>query len=139
MQKKTRTEAGIIGTVSTADNTASHPTKPLPKKHRARLFMLRSGKAGFTENDILFYCRLSSGRNYASEIERRLNIRLERINEQNPDGIGSHYRYRIANRGDAQRIIDLVNVQAKREGHQQISQHEISRILNLYPDTTAAA
>ncbi|ULH10632.1 hypothetical protein MF265_22375 [Serratia marcescens] len=139
MQKKTRTEAGIIGTVSTDDNTALHPAKPLPKKHRARLFMLRSGKAGFTENDILFYCRLSSGRNYASEIERRLNIRLERINEQNPDGIGSHYRYRIANRSDAQRIIDLVNVQAKREGRQQISPHEISRILNLYPDTIAAA
>ncbi|MDQ9127652.1 hypothetical protein RDT67_14560 [Serratia fonticola] len=138
MQKKTRTDAGIIGQVSANDNTALHPTKPLPKKHRARLFMLRSGSAGFTENDILFYCRLSSGRNYASEIERRLSIRLERISEQNPDGIGNHYRYRISNRCDAQRIITLVNARAKQQGHPQVSQHEINRILNLYPDNTAA-
>ena len=139
MQKKTRTEAGIVGQASASDNTAPTYAKAMPKKHRARIFMLRSGHAGFTENDILFYCRLSSGRNYASEIERRLNIRLERISEQNPDGIGNHYRYRITNRCDAQRIITLVNANAKQHGHQQVSQHEINRILNLYPDTTAAA
>ncbi|MDI5349365.1 hypothetical protein MJL48_30015, partial [Salmonella enterica subsp. enterica serovar Kentucky] len=42
-----------------------------------------------TENDILRYCRLSSGRNYATELERQLGITLERIDEKNPDGIGT--------------------------------------------------
>jgi hypothetical protein len=62
--------------------------------------MLRTGVEGWTENDILRYCRLSSGRNYASELERRLDIQLERIDEKNPDGIGSHLRYRFTGRGD---------------------------------------
>jgi hypothetical protein len=34
--------------------------------------MLRTGVEGWTENDILRYCRLSSGRNYATELERQL-------------------------------------------------------------------
>jgi hypothetical protein len=139
MQKKTRTEAGIVGQVSASDNTAPTYAKAMPKKHRARLFMLRSGHVGFTENEILLYCRLSSARNYATELERALNITLERLDEKNPDGIGSHYRYRITNRCDAQLIISLVNARAKQQGHPQVSQHEINRILNLYPDTTAAA
>jgi hypothetical protein len=44
--------------------------------------MLRTGVEGWTENDILRYCRLSSGRNYASELERQLDIQLERIDEK---------------------------------------------------------
>jgi hypothetical protein len=53
--------------------------------------MLRTGVEGWTENDILRYCRLSSGRNYASELERRLDIQLERIDEKNPTGSGHIY------------------------------------------------
>jgi hypothetical protein len=70
--------------------------------------MLRTGVEGWTENDILRYCRLSSGRNYASELERRLDIQLERIDEKNPDGIGSHLRYRFTGRGDVLKVIRLV-------------------------------
>ncbi|VEI21846.1 Uncharacterised protein [Serratia plymuthica] len=62
MQKKTRTEAGIIEQVSANDNTAIPTIKPAPKKHRARVYMLKTGVNGWTENDILKYCRLSSGR-----------------------------------------------------------------------------
>lgn len=93
----------------TSDNTANAPFRPVPKKHRARIFMLRSGVDGFTENDILRHCRLSSGRNYPTELERLLDIRLERIDEQNTDGIGSHYRYRFSKRSDALEVINLVN------------------------------
>jgi hypothetical protein len=50
--------------------------------------MLRCGAGGWTENDILHNCRLSSGRNYASELERELDICLDRLEEKNPDGIG---------------------------------------------------
>ncbi|EFW51749.1 hypothetical protein SDB_00816 [Shigella dysenteriae CDC 74-1112] len=67
--------------------------------------MLRTGIEGWTENDILRYCRLSSGRNYATELERQLGITLERIDEKNPDGIGTHLRYRFSCRGDVLKVI----------------------------------
>ena len=44
-----------------------------------------------------------------AELERQLDIRLERIDEPNGDGIGSHFRYRITCRADVMRVIQLVN------------------------------
>lgn len=106
MKKKNRPLQAANQDIRIPDNTACHnhiqPPKRTPKKHRARVYMLRTGVEGWTENDILRYCRLSSGRNYASELERTLSITLERIDEKNPDGIGSHLRYRFVCRGDAQ-------------------------------------
>ena len=101
-------------------------SKRTPKKHRARVYMLRTGVEGWTENDILRYCRLSSGRNYASEIER--------IDEKNPDGIGAHLRYRFSCRGDVLKVIQLVNHNADINEHHGLSQQDITDILNLYPD-----
>ncbi|HBW8424883.1 TPA: hypothetical protein MFL89_003419 [Klebsiella pneumoniae] len=126
-----------------SDVTPPAPTtqapRRTPKKHRARVYMLRTGVEGWTENDILRYCRLSSGRNYASELERRLDIQLERIDEKNPDGIGSHLRYRFTGRGDVLKVIQLVNHNADAGGYQGLSQPEIADILNLYPDNLTAA
>ncbi|EIC82974.1 hypothetical protein [Serratia sp. M24T3] len=139
MQKKTRTEAGIIEQVSANDNTAILTIKPAPKKHRARCYMMRTGVEGWTENDILRYCRLSSGRNYATELERRLDIHLERIEEKNPDGIGSHLRYRFSCRADVMLVIQLVSRNAATGGYRGLSQPEISDILTLYPDAFTAA
>lgn len=109
--------------------------KPAPKKHKARVLILRSGVTGITENEILRYCRLSSGRNYLTELERRLDIQFERIDEVNPDGIGSHYRYRFIKRADVQKVITLVNAIAETNGHQPLSQMDVEGILNLYPDS----
>ena len=139
MQKKTRTEAGIVGQVNAFDNSASHHIKPAPKKHRARVYMVKTGVNGWTENDILKYCRLSSGRNYASELERRLDIHLERIDEKNPDGIGSHFRYRFVSRVDVLRVIQLVNHNAAAGGYHGLSQGDIANILTLYPEAFTAA
>ena len=139
MQKKTRTEAGGIGQVSTFDNTATPANKPAPKKHRARVYMMRTGIEGWTENDILRYCRLSSGRNYASELERRLDIHLERLEEKNPDGIGGHFRYRFTCRADVLRVIQLVNSNASAGGYCGLSRQEVNDILTLYPDAFKAA
>lgn len=139
MQKNTRSKAGIIEQVSANDNTAIPTIRPAPKKHRARCYMMRTGVEGWTENDILRYCRLSSGRNYASELERRLDIQLERIDEKNPDGIGSHLRYRFACRADVMRVIQLVNQNAVAGGYRDLSQAEIIDILTLYPDAFTAA
>ncbi len=70
--------------------------------------MLRTGIAGCTENDILYYCRLSYGRNYATELERQLGITLERIDEKHPDGIGTHLRHRFPSLGDILKVITHV-------------------------------
>ncbi|ANK24349.1 hypothetical protein FD815_05950 [Klebsiella pneumoniae] len=126
-----------------SDVTPPAPTtqapRRTPKKHRARVYMLRTGVEGWTENDILRYCRLSSGRNYASELERRLDIQLERIDEKNPDGIGSHLRYRFTGRGDVLKVIRLVNHNATAGGYNGLSKQDIADILNLYPDNLTAA
>ncbi|HEJ9662847.1 TPA: hypothetical protein SMN37_003589 [Proteus mirabilis] len=107
------------------------PKNP-PKKIKAWKYFL-SAYNGSTENDILKYCRLSSGRNYFSELERKLDINLERIDEPNPDGIGSHYRYRIRSQKDAQKIINLINARAAHGNYQGLSQEQINSILSLYP------
>ena len=129
--------------IRTSDVTPPAPTtqspRRTPKKHRARVYMLRAGVEGWTENDILRYCRLSSGRNYASELERRLDIQLERIDEKNPDGIGSHLRYRFTGRGDVLKVIRLVNHNATAGGYNGLSKQDIADILNLYPDNLTAA
>ncbi|MBG5920963.1 hypothetical protein [Providencia stuartii] len=119
--------------VASQDNaTASILSKNPPKKIKAWKYFL-SAYNGSTENDILKYCRLSSGRNYFSELERKLNINLERTDEPNPDGIGSHYRYRIRNQKDAKKIIDLINSRACAGGYDGISIHQSDLILSLYP------
>ncbi len=144
MKKKNRPEKQAANSdIRTSDITPTtspvQVPKRTPKKHRARVYMLRTGFEGWTENDILRYCRLSSGRNYASEIERRLNIQLERIDEKNPDGIGSHLRYRFTGRGDVLKVIQLVNSNAAAGGYYGLSEQDITDILNLYPDNLTAA
>lgn len=120
-------------------NRPGQAPKRTPKKHRARIYMLCAGTGGWTENDILRYCRLSSGRNYASELERRLDICLERSVEANMDGIGAHLRYRFACRGGVLRVIQLVNSNAAVGGYSCLSVQAIADILNLYPDNFTAA
>lgn len=144
MEKKNRpVQQAANSDIRTSDITPTtspvQVPKRTPKKHRARVYMLRTGVEGWTENDILHYCRLSSGRNYASELERRLDIQLERIDEKNPDGIGAHLRYRFACRGDVLRVIQLLNHNAASGGYTGLSQQNITDILNLYPDAFNAA
>lgn len=110
-----------------------------PKKYRARVYMLRTGVKGWTENDILRYCRLSSGRNYATELERLLDIRLERTEERNPDGIGAHLRYRFSCREDVLKVIQLMNYYAAIGGYCGLLKHDIADIISLYPEPQNAA
>ena len=144
MEKKNRpVQQAANSDIRTSDITPTtspvQVPKRTPKKHRARVYMLRTGVEGWTENDILRYCRLSSGRNYASELERRLDIQLERIDEKNPDGIGAHLRYRFSCRSDVLRVIQLLNHNAASGGYTGLSQQDITDILNLYPDNLTAA
>lgn len=139
MEKKNRPLQAANQDTDKPDITPAAVIKPTPKKHRARVYMMRTGVNGFTENEILRYCRLSSARNYATELERQLDIRLERIDEPNGDGIGSHFRYRITCRADVLRVIQLVNRNAGAGGYSGLSQPEIDDILSLYPDAFTAA
>lgn len=143
MQKENRplqaANTDIRGSDVTPPACTVQAPKRIPKKHRARAYMLRTGVEGWTENDILRYCHLSSGRNYASELERRLDILLERTNEKNPDGIGSHLRYRFTGRGDVLKVIQLVNSNAAAGGYYGLSKQDIADILNLYPDNFTVA
>ncbi|EFT2927778.1 hypothetical protein HVL65_004044, partial [Escherichia coli] len=113
MEKKNRPLQAANSDIRVSDITpltkSLQEPKRTPKKHRARVYMLRTGIEGWTENDILRYCRLSSGRNYATELERQLGITLERIDEKNPDGIGTHLRYRFSCRGDVLKVITHIN------------------------------
>lgn len=144
MEKKNRPEKQAadsdtrMSDIKPATSQAQAP-KRTPKKHRARIYMLRTGVEGWTENDILRYCRLSSGRNYASELERKLDITLERTDENNPDGVGSHLRYRFACRDDVLRAVQLVNHNAVAGGYTGLSPQAIADIISLYPDNHTAA
>ncbi|MFY0131221.1 hypothetical protein [Klebsiella aerogenes] len=144
MKKKNRhgqqaDNSDIRGSDVTPPAPPTQAPRRTPKKHRARAYMLRCGAGGWTENDILLNCRLSSGRNYASELERELDICLERLEEKNPDGIGAHMRYRFACRGDVLKVIQFVNHVAAVNQHHGLSRQDIDDILNLYPDNFTAA
>lgn len=144
MQKENRPEQQAANTDTRGSDVTpatSHKQAPrrTPKKHRARVYMLRTGVEGWTENDILRYCRLSSGRNYATELERELSICLERLEEKNPDGIGAHMRYRFAGRYDVLKVIQFVNHMAAINQHDGLSAQDITDILKLYPDAFNAA
>ena len=114
MEKKNRpVQQAANSDIRGSDVTPPAPTtqapRRAPKKHRAR------------------------------ELERRLDIQIERIDEKNPDGIGSHLRYRFTGRGDVLKVIRLVNHNATAGGYNGLSQPEIADILNLYPDNLTAA
>lgn len=106
--------------------------KQIPKAIRAYEQILKSPQ-GITENEILFRCHLSSGRNYPTKLERELGIILYRVKEQNPDGIGGHLRYRIVSKEDAERVAQFINI--KRHPHKlpPLDPVILSNILALYP------
>ncbi|KER03332.1 hypothetical protein LGZ99_05985 [Photorhabdus temperata] len=130
--KKNRPCGGGLN-ISDIENCPTIITKRTPKKQRSFIYIASTGVNGFTENDSLKYCRLSSFRNYASELERTLKITLERIDEPNPDGIGSHYRYRIRSQQDAQKIVSLINKRAQAGGYEGIPESQAELILSPYP------
>ncbi|MEY0063919.1 hypothetical protein [Providencia hangzhouensis] len=133
MEKKNRPCGGGFDISNDIGNCPAIITKRTPKEQKANIYISKTGQRGATENDILKHCRLSSGRNYFSKLERTLNITLERISEPNPDGIGSHYRYRIRSQKDAQKIINLINVRATNGSYEGLPQEQINSILSLYP------
>lgn len=112
------------------------PVRAATKTERAYLLLL-SSPGGVTEGDILQHCHLSSGRNYASQIERILGIRLHREGVPNLDGIGSHYRYSITGQADAERVAGLINKMRQSRKAPPLSQAEAAYLVAPYALTTS--
>ncbi len=106
--------------------------KQIPKVIRAYEAILNSPH-GITENEILYRCRLSSGRNYPTQLERILGIVLCRVKESNPDGIGDHLRYRILCREDAEKVARLINLKRNSNKLPPLDPSMLNNILALYP------
>ena len=106
--------------------------KQIPKVIRAYEIILSSPQ-GITENDILFRCRLSSGRNYPTKLERVLGIMLHRAKELNPDGIGDHLRYQITSREDAEKVAQLINLKRSKYSLPPLDLAILNNVLALYP------
>ncbi|MCT7653977.1 hypothetical protein MBH78_02680 [Oceanimonas sp. NS1] len=118
--------------------TDSQPPKRVTKTKRAYMLIL-SCPGGVTENDILRQCRLSSGRNYPTLLERTLGIRLHRDDIPNPDGIDTHYRYRITSRADAERVADLVDKLRQRRKAPLLSAQVRAALLAPCPEQATPA
>lgn len=110
--------------------------KQIPKAIRAYEQILKSPQ-GITENEILFRCHLSSGRNYPTKLERELGITLYRVKEPNPDGIGGHLRYRIISREDAEKVAQFINNKLHQHKLPPLDPIILSNILALYPSNQA--
>lgn len=107
--------------------------KNLPKKPRAYLLIACSGHHGITENDILRTVSLSGSRSYISRLELDLKISFKRVDEKNPDGISSHYRYYLASKEDARKVINLILDYET----SLLTDLNIAQILDLYPSKAA--
>lgn len=106
--------------------------KPIPKAIRAYEEILKSPQ-GITENDILSRCHLSSGRNYPTKLERVLGVIFYRVKEPNPDGIGSHFRYRIISKEDAEKVAQFINTNRHKHKFPPLDSSILNNILSLYP------
>ncbi len=115
-----------------------HSIRAATKKERAFLFLLHT-PSGITENDVLFNCHLSSGRNYPNELERELNIELGRVNIPNPDGIGAHLKYWITCREDALKVANHINKMRVRRKDEPLSISEIDYLISQYPEVPEQA
>lgn len=103
------------------------------KKEQAFTAILLAGRSGVSELSLLNGCHVISGRNYPTELERNLNIRLGRDNIPNADGIGKHYRYWITNREDALKVAEHINRMRAQKQSQLFSINEIETLISVYP------
>lgn len=105
--------------------------KQSTKKERAYLAILKHPQ-GITENQILRLCSLSSGRNYPTDLERIHSVVFSRTKHPNPDGIGEHLCYAIANAASASKVIQLINKQRIKRGKLKFTEIEQRQLITPY-------
>ncbi|WP_288986921.1 hypothetical protein [uncultured Pseudoalteromonas sp.] len=106
------------------------PKKPRaqPKKERAFIYILQH-PTGATENDILRNVGLSSGRNYFTQLERLHGFELTRVNDENPDGIGTHLRYSFSSPEIAAAILKEINASRARRDAGALAKEQEAELL----------
>jgi len=119
--------------INKSNTTPAHNIKAVSKKEWAFLLLLQT-PSGITENDVLFNCQLSSGRNYPNELERELSIGLGRKNIPNSNGIDSHQKYWITCREDALKVVHHINKMCNSHHADPLSICEIEVLISVYPD-----
>ena len=121
--KKAATQTNLAAN----DNSPKKP-KAQSKKERAFIYILQHPK-GATENDILRNVGLSSGRNYFTQLERLHGFELTRVNDENPDGIGTHLRYSFSSPKIAAAILKEINASRIRRKAAVLSKEQEAELL----------
>ena len=121
--KKAATQADSV-----ANDNSPKKEKKQTKKERAFIYILQHPK-GATENDILRNVGLSSGRNYFTQLERLHGFELTRVNDENPDGIGTHLRYSFSSPKIAAAILKEINASRARRKAGALSQEKEAELL----------
>jgi hypothetical protein len=121
--KKAATQANLAAN----DNSPKKP-RAQPKKERAFIYILQH-PTGATENDILLNVGLSSGRNYFTQLERLYGFELTRVNDENPDGIGTHLRYSFSSPEIAVAILKEINASRARRKAGMLSKEQEAEYL----------
>ena len=121
--KKAATQTNLAAN----DNSPKKP-KAQSKKERAFIYILQHPK-GATENDILRNVGLSSGRNYFTQLERLHGFELTRVNDENPDGIGTHLRYSFSSPKIAAAILKEINASLIRRKAAVLSKEQEAELL----------
>ena len=121
--KKAATQAN-----SAANDNSPKKPRAQPKKERAFIYILQH-PTGATENDILRNVGLSSGRNYFTQLERLHGFELTRVNDENPDGIGTHLRYSFSSPKIAAAILKEINASRIRRKAAVLSKEQEAELL----------
>lgn len=101
-----------------SNNSAQHIGRQT-KKERAFIQIIKYTQ-GITENDLLIHSHVSSGRNYVTELERKLAITFHRVKIPNPDGIGGHFSYQLTCQTDAEKVLRHINRMLLRKGRKEL-------------------
>ena len=118
-------------TSSAASN--GHHKKPRAQSKRERAFIyILLHPSGATENDILRNIGLSSGRNYFTLLERKHGFMLTRVNDENPDGIGTHLRYSFTSLEIAAAILSEINLSRIRRGAGVLTKEQEAELLTPF-------
>ena len=106
----------------------------LTKKERAFIQIIEYTQ-GITENDLLIHSHVSSGRNYVTELERKLDITFHRVKIPNPDGIGGHFSYQLTCKTDAEKVLRHINKIRLRNGRKELP----PELASVYPSAPKKA
>lgn len=106
------------------------PNKPTNEEKAIRYVLLNNN--GFSEREGVFNLNFTSGRNYITDLERKLGIKFNREWEKTADGQGQYYRYTVPDRKTAEMLSNYANAKAFARGDVAITEEQKQRILSRF-------